>query len=280
MKTIPIPPDMLQPDRLKQLNNHLVNTTGCFAFLKTDQVLFSSRPQFWQDAYTIFSIGLYAVYHDYGCKFLRNFFLNDKFRPNTQLILDRYRLHVDTLCWHIRPNLAHGLLHLSGRIKLQHKLAKYYLQDSTQNHSDWPDYINQLTEEQWMKITQRMVKDSNDLYYFLWTWGNEWAKNPNGLSELQEQFVSERDSFAFSFDDRICRPLLLSHGVKPMAVTQYTKSNGQSAPIDLWRQKLIQFYRSGKNRPEDIYNELDRLIQEEVEPHKKSSVDIARQFGF
>ena len=83
MSCLPVLPRMLQPDRLKQLNEHLVDTTGCFAFLKTDQVLFSLTPQQWQDAYTVFGVGLYAVYHDYGCRFLYSILLSDDFCPDT-----------------------------------------------------------------------------------------------------------------------------------------------------------------------------------------------------
>jgi len=271
---------MLQPDRLKQLNDHLVDTTGCFAFLKTDQVLFSPTPQFWQNAYTIFGIGLYAVYHDYGCKFLRFFLLDDKFCPDTLPKPARYRTHIDTLNQDIRTNLAHGLLLPSQRINLQRKLANYYLQDSKQDSSIWPDYINQLTEEQWMRITQRLIADSNNLFCFLWAWGDEWAKDSNRLPELREQFVSYKNFFSSSFDDRVCRPLLLSYGIKPSTVVHYTSSTSQSSSINRWRQQLIQSYRSGKTHPEDLYYELNQLIRQELEPPKNSSIDIAAQFGF
>lgn len=283
MNSSPSLPYMLQPDRLRQLNEHLVDTTGCFAFLKTDQVLFSSSPQQWQDAYTVFGVGLYVVYHDYGCKFLRSLLLSDEFCPDMLSKPERHRLHVDTLNQHIRTNLVHGILHPFQRTKLQRKLVNYYLQDSSyiQGSNGWPDYINQLTEQQWMQITQRLVEDSNKLYNFLWSWGDEWAKNSNRLPELRERFVSYQNYFATSFDDRICRPLLLSYGVGPYDVVQYTKSNNtHTAPIDRWRHQLIQSYRNGKSHPEELYHELDQLVRRELEPPRDSSIDIAKQFGF
>lgn len=280
MNCLPVLPRMLQPDRLKQLNEHLVDTTGCFAFLKTEQVLFSLTPQQWQDAYTVFGVGLYAVYHDYGCKFLYSILLSDDFCPDTLPKPNKHRLHVYTLNQDIRTNLAHGLLYPFQRIKLQRKLFGYYLQNHPQAPGIWPDYVNQLTEQEWMQIAQRLIKDSDDLYDFLWSWGDEWAKTPEDLPELQEQFVTYRDYFANSFDDRVCRPLLRNYGVGQSDIFQYTRSNGQTAPIDRWRQQLIEAYRNGKRHPEELCHELEQYIGRELEQSGQSSIDIAAEFGF
>lgn len=272
-------PKMLQSDQLRKLNKHLVDTTGCFALLKTDQVVFSPTPQQWQDVYTVLGVGLYAVYHDYGCKFLSSILLSDEFCPDTMPKPSCHRSHVNTLNRDVRTNLAHGLLYPFQRTGLRRKLVNYYLQGD-QLSDGWPDYINHLTEQQWMQITQSLVTDSNNLYDFLWSWGDEWAKNPKCLPALQEQFVTYRNYFANSFDDRVCRPLLLNYGVEPSAVIRYTKSNGSTAPIDRWRQQLIQSYRNGKNSPEELCWELEQLIGQEFEISGKSSIDIAAEFGF
>lgn len=280
MSPSPTLPYMLQPDRLKQLNDHLVETTGCFAFLKTDQVLFSQAPGLWQDAYTIFSIGLYAVYHDYGCKFLRSLLLSDELCPDTLPKPGSHRAHLDTLNQSIRTNLAHGLLHASQRAALQRKLSNYYLPSGSYAHdpSDWPGYVNQLSEHQWMQITQRLTQDSDSLYQFLWSWGDEWAKEPGCLPGLRERFVSYTDFFANSFDDRVCRPILLEHGAKSFEVGLYT--NKDSTYLKQWRQHLVQSYRGGKTQPEELYRELDRLIYQELTMPQHSSIDIAALFGF
>lgn len=280
MSCSPVVPHMLQPDRLKQLNKHLVDTTGCFPFLKTDQVLFSPSPNQWQDAYTVFGVGLYAVYHDFGCKFLYDIFLSDDFCPDTLPKPIKHRYHVSVLNRDIRTNLAHGLLYPFQRTKLQRKLFGYYLQNHRQVPDVWPDYVNQLTEQDWMQITQHLVKDSNDLYNFLWSWGDEWAKDPEHLPELQEQFVTYGDYFANSFDDRVCRPLLYNCGVAQPDIFQYTKGNGQTAPIDRWRHQLIEAYRSGKRNPEELCYELEKYISRELEQPRQSSIDIAAEFGF
>ena len=131
-----------------------------------------------------------------------------------------------------------------------------------------------------MQIAQRLIKDSDDLYDFLWSWGDEWAKTPEDLPELQEQFVTYRDYFANSFDDRVCRPLLRNYGVGQSDIFQYTRSNGQTAPIDRWRQQLIEAYRNGKRHPEELCHELDQYIGRELEQSGQSSIDIAAEFGF
>lgn len=280
MNGSPVLPRMLQPNQLKRLNEHLVDTTGCFAFLKTDQVLFSSEPQQWQDAYTVFGVGLYAVYHDYGCNFL-SILLSDDFCPDALPKPDKHRTHVRVLNENIRTNLAHGILYPHERAILQHKLFGYYLPNDSRVSDTWPDYVNQLTEQDWMQIVQRLVRDSDALYDYLWSWGKERAKDPDYLPELQERFVTYKDWFAYSFDDRVCRPLLVDNGIRQREIRQYTNSNNdQTAPIDRWRQQLIEAYRNGKKHPEKLCDELEQCIKREFEKHGQSSIDIAAKFGF
>lgn len=276
MSSLPVLPNMLIPERLKKLNDHLIETTGCFAFLKTDQVLFSPAPQSWQDAFTIFSIGLYAVYHDFGCNFLR-FPLDDDFCPNEMPKPHNHRNHIDMLNREIRTNLAHGLLLSSQRTNLQIKLANYLVGNvHDPKTNDWPNYINQLSETHWRQITEHLIEDSNSLYSFLLKWGDTWAKHPNQLPKLRAQFASSKDYFLNSFNERICRPLLLIHGVNPRDISKYISKN--SNYIRRWQTALSQAYLSGTTPPDKLIQKLDILISQELQPTQKSSLDIAAQF--
>lgn len=280
MSNGPVLPRMLQKEQLDFLNAYLVEKTGCFAFLKTDQVLFSVNPRSWQDAYTIFSIGLYVVYHDYGCRFLYNLLLSDALCPAELPFPKRFRSHVMIVNRKMRTNLAHGLFTQKNRISLQRHLMSYLPPEGRAgNPNNWPDFINHLPEQGWESITRRLINDSNALYQYLLDWGKHWADHPDDLPALREKFVSYENHFNYSFDDRICRPLLLECGVESDEIKRYT--NKDSSDLAKWRKNLSAYYRGGMTSPEKLYSQLSSLIQESVNPTEKSSDAIGEEiFGF
>ena len=279
MSDLPILPRMLQKDQLELLNKHLVDKTRCFAFLKTDQVIFSFRPQSWQDAYTIFSIGLYAVYHDYGCKFMCKLLLSEDLCPAELPVPQKHRTHVMVVTQQIRTNLAHGLFNLKERTKLQQELRGYLPTNGRKyNPHVWPDFVNQMHEQDWREITRHLTTASDELYNYLWDWGDAWSKHTEQLSTLQNKFVSYKDYFANSFDERIFRSILIACGANPKTLNRYLARG--SKYITNWRGKLLKSYRSGTRSPEELYKQLSNLINESVNPPEKSSLDIAKDMGF
>ena len=273
------PPLFLQADQLKKLNDDLVAKTGCFAFLKTDQVLYATAPRSWQDAYTIFVVGLYAVYHDFGCKFLR-ILLEDSFCPEELSFPGHSRRHLDVVVRDMRSGVAHGIISPSQRIKVQRQLAGYYLNYKATSVSpeQWPAFINDLSEDDWACITNRLIQDSDQLFQYLERWADSWAKHPDELSQLKDRF-SNHPYFTGSFDDRICRPLLTVCGVPSRDVFQYTNPN--AAALHQWRRQLVAAFLSGSvTHPTGLYRELERIIRDHVSPSEQTSSDIAARYGF
>lgn len=282
MTDLPRVPLFLQPGRAAALNDKLVRQTGCFAFLKTDQVAFTLSPKSYQDAFISFSIGLYALYHDFGCYFLQ-MLLSDQFCPSSIDTggLVRYRTHVSVLNRDIRSNLAHGLLELEPRIRFQKKLAGYYLHSEYTGVSaeQWPDFVNNLTQEQWKSITATLIADSDRIYHFLERWADEWAKDSDSLDGLRNRFATDT-RFSGSFGDRICRSLIRKHNnvVDP---GQYISYSNTSASIYTWRSTLQNDFLSGKiTRPEELYKHLDQMIDKTVNPPAQTSLSIAERYGF
>ena len=67
-------------DREKQeaLNNALLTKTGCFLFLKTEEIIPGFTPSTYSDAFFEIVIGLYIVYHDLACLYWKLLLNKDK----------------------------------------------------------------------------------------------------------------------------------------------------------------------------------------------------------
>lgn len=278
MIDLPRVPLFLQPGMAAILNDKLIRETGCFAFLKTDQVAFSLSPQSYQDAFISFSISLYALYHDFGCHFLA-ILLSDQFCPPSvdRGKLRKCRTHVWALNSVIRSNLAHGQFEIESRIRLQNMLAGYYIhsQHIGVSANKWPDFTNSLAQTQWKSATTTMINDSDLVYHSLEEWADEWAKNPTFPDDLRNRFASDT-RFLASFDDRICRALVLKHNdaVDPR---QYFSYEDTSAAIYTWRRVLQNDFLSKKIiKPEELYIELDQLIDKTVNPPAQTSLSIKK----
>lgn len=282
MTNVPKAPLFLQAGKAKLLNDKLVLQTGCFAFLKTDQVLFSTMPETYQDAFTIYTLGLYSLYHDYGCYFLRLLLEDFLCPPSIQTYrLRSYRTHVGVVTSNLRHNIAHGILEVEQRKKIQRKLSKYYLDyDKTEfSPEQWPFFTNSLSPNHWEKITNRLVADSDNLYNFLELWANEWAKIPDGLANLRDRFA-RNEKFCYSFDRRICEPIIRKHN-STADIKRYINLGDSSSDIYSWRETLREdFLSKSITAPEEIYEKLNMLIDKTVNPPHPTSIDSAGRYGF
>ncbi len=272
-------PLFLQSEKVAGLNDSLIQKTGCFAFLKTDQVLFSTMPESWQDAFSVVVVGLYAVYHDFGCKYLR-LILDNKLCPATMPSAVKEIRHLDDIST-FRANIAHGILPLTQRISCQKLFYDWNCFPPVETHisyNQWPDYLNALTEDDWAKIVTRITDDSNQLFHYLEQWADTWAGDSSKLIWLRKEF-GEDDRFSHSIDSRICKPILDANGVSNRRIKGYLRQNSQE--LNQWRDQLKSYFLNGSiSSPQDLYQELERIIHSFVTPIPMSSSNIASQFGF
>ena len=287
---IPVP-RILQDGELDKLNRHLIQTTKCFAFLETNQVLFSRNPVSWDDAFSIYCVGLYAVYHDYGCKFL-DFFLDWDVHPTyfgkqgscsaeDQDTITLLTEHIHTVERILRPNIAHGVLGHGLLTNSQRREVQYYLDKfalSSVSVDDWPKYTNSIAPQNWKLVVEDIVAQSDRLYNFLWDWGSAWSGRSQQLKDaLQRQFM-RRDSFIASFDGRVCKPLL------DEALRNNPNTTKTWRGCAGWQSQLKDFYwhtwRTANQPSSTLYRELKRLIDTYFAPPPPppSSVHIMNKY--
>jgi len=191
-------PKFLQYDKLKNLNDAILSRTGCFAFLKTEQVSFvdnSNSPKSARDAFMAFSVGLYILYYDYGkalCKILLDY--SDKIHVGIEKTeLSSKRTHVNDLTKIFRHNTTHGSFFSEKRLNFIETIyASRYL-DLINNHSidsDWTQFIRDLSDIQWEKIVNKLTKDADGLYDFL----NDWSlkvEKANKRFDVRKRFCEK-----------------------------------------------------------------------------------------
>lgn len=114
------PPVILGPGKLNEINKYVLQKTGCFAFLIPDNSWNYSDPKTGKGAVELWSVALYVVYHDYGCRYLK-FILDQDNKPNCEIddLLFRSRRHKKTIERILRTNIAHGCLDSYGHDELK-----------------------------------------------------------------------------------------------------------------------------------------------------------------
>ena len=286
MTSLPVLPFFLQKGKLESLNNQLFEKTGCFAFLCTDMVICATEPKSWQDAFSIIVPGLYSVYHDYGRKFLLILLDKNKtgFQPDGLSVPKEFWPHIQTINKILRPNITHGILYKPERDAFLSKISSYYLtayyqaKGKTQGKpGQWPDYIENMDEEQWQYIVEKITDDSNTLYNHLLNWSVEWEKRPTELQNLKEQFAQD-DYFKDSFDAGLCKPIVIACFIEAnknlRLVDNYMKSS-----IEVWRNEIVKEFLNG-NKPDVLFIKLESIIRAEIIPgNNRSSVSIAQKFN-
>lgn len=295
MSSLPILPLFLQKGYLSQLNNQLFDKTGCFAFLCTDTVLCATEPKSWQDAFSIIVPGLYSVYHDYGCLFLPlliDYIGHPGFQPDGFYVPSGIWQHIMAIDKTLRPNITHGILYKTNRDIFQTKISSYYLFSyyrakgiKPPKPGQWPSFVENLDEEQWQYIVEKIVDDSNGLYDHLLNWSIEWEKRPDELQDLKKRFAND-DYFKKSFDARICKPIVIASlreaNIDLNQVDSYIKidKTGSSVtPIINWQNEMVKEFLNGSNS-DDLYTKLERIIRNEIiTKNNQSSVSIARRFN-
>lgn len=215
-------PLLLFQNNQLELNNKLQVKTGCFLFLRTDDVIpglaLNSFPAFdvkttdpskpSLTAFVEIIIGLYAVYHDFACQFWKAL-LSDALCPKgmEQNRLKQHRAHINSII-ELRQEIAHGSLKARFKDDKLLKCLKKQMEIANRglpwagNDPSWPHYMEQMGEEDWASVVKVLADSSNKLYHFLVEWAEAWDKLIQSGEESPRVLFATSDDFAKSFDNR------------------------------------------------------------------------------
>lgn len=193
-------PEFLKNGKAKALTDKLYSQSSCFPFFNPDERIVLCHPSHtpgmsydYQDFY-VTVCGLYALYHDYGARFL-TFFLDQSGSNKT-----KYSLHVRSIMF-LRAMISHGHFDISV---IDHTIntnfRNYFLKSNTPPTETWPLFFDKLDTKDWKHICMTLKRDADNLYNYLDNWGTSFSADE--LEQKKQDFRRDR-YFADSFDYRL-----------------------------------------------------------------------------
>lgn len=265
-------PDILLPGKLDEINKYLLDRTGCFAFLVSDVMWQYSEPKTGKGAVELWSIALYAIYHDYGCQYL-NFILDLSNKPDDSMdkMLEKSRKHIKRIQSVLRSIIAHGTLdkHSSEELK------RIYLPDEEKT-------LDLVTDEQWEKVAERISNESNYLIRTIYKWADGYKsaevdiRSSFGASEKFKKSIDSR--VLFDTLDNDCRGI---GEQRAKVILEKLSKEMPDKKITEWRDKISKLFLCNELcTPQDIIAKLKTFLYEVHRPTPSSSATIGELCGF
>lgn len=266
------PPVILVPGKLDEINQYVLQKTGCFAFLISGKGWNYSDPKTGKGAVELWSVALYTVYHDYGCRYL-SFILDQANEPNTDIdeLLFKSRRHKKTVERVLRTNIAHGGLDSYSLSELR---RIFFARENTP--------IDKLSDDRWFKVAEKIRRESDDLVNAIYKWADGYN---NSKINIRDVFGAS-DNFKKSIDSRIMFDTLDKdfYIVNRRSAKEILEDVSQKMPnekLELWREDLSSLFLSKEIKtPEDIISQLKQYLYDVHEPIQPSSVEIGNSLGF
>lgn len=265
------PPEILIPGKINDINTYILEKTGCFAFLTSDNCWTYSEPKTGKGAVELWSIALYTIYHDYGCKFIR-FILDECNKPNDSIdeMLWKSRRHITIVQRVLRSNVAHGTLDTYT----PDELKRIFFARERKTLKDMP-------EEQWFRVAEIIRRESNDLVESLYKWADGFQSD----SSIRNRFGAS-DDFKKSIDSRIMFETLDNDFCKnrekrAKRILEDQSKELPAAKIDTWRNEISRMFLNNEIKtPQEIIDKLKSFLFEVHQPVQRSSITIGESLGF
>lgn len=267
MKGFYILPKLLHPNQINELNNNIIERTGCFAFLNTERLVVSERPTTAKDAFTVIVVGLYAVYFDCG-KALQ-FIISDELCPDASnpRYLKAHRSHYYSVR-DMRNNITHGMLIPSQREKFMRIISGYYLKGQNIANNNWSSFVREISPKQWHMIVEKLIVDSDKLYNLLDDWSLKWQSQKGVVKSLFREKMHDEPIFSKDYCRRKVHALNM----------EWRKYEEQ---YDNWLIQLAgDFMKEKKPTPDFLCKTLDSIITENTIVAQSNSLDIAERLGY
>lgn len=274
-------PEILQPGKLKEINEYIYQKSGCFAFLLPDVQWSYSEPKGGKEAFEKWSIELYTIYHDYGCGYLKYILLDENIvELSLRRKLQKSKTHVDDVIKTFRNNFAHGIFDARLREEMKDVVSRYYIRGIHGVH--WRDYFDAFSDDDWRSAAERLRENSDYLVGHL----HDWAD----YMERRSKSFNPREGFgrSFRFRNSISKRVVYDSLDRefsrnsPSAVEILDKSVKKSdCKLEEWKDVIQKEFLDEKIKTsEDIILKLKELLYVVHNPMEESSVAIANRCGF
>lgn len=279
-------PKILVSGKMREINDYLLKKTGCFAFLLDDHLQWEyAKPQNAKEAFEIWSIALYVVYHDYGCYYLK-YLLSDENVMITEIRsqVKRSRDHYYDIVNCFRGNFAHGILDGQSRHEMTALINKRYLKRSKEFKE-----LDKFTEEDWKDVAGQLKRRADELYDTLGLWADTYDKSKFKDYLSAKECFGKSDWFRMSVCERVLfesldKDIRKGKDENARSILDNHAGNAHKSLNDtlLEWQNIIQseFLDDKIKTDQDILNRLKELLEEVYEPVIVSSVDVASECGY
>lgn len=270
-------PKLLYKENQEALNKVLLEKTGCFMFLRTDDVFPGIIPQKASDAFIEIAVGLYVVYHDLACRFWE-VLLAESMLPTgiQQFSLTSHKKHIQSINKTLRQQIAHGSLKARPPENDVLRDALEELMNSSSHtppwsprQPQWPQYMKEMSEEDWQIVVDKLTKRSDGLISFLEEWANAWEKELKTGSPKNPRAAFAYEGITRSIDYRCLAPYEESIGIK--------LGDGE---LDSLRTYLVNFFTNNPSKTNtQLLKEMASWIRKLALPSSPST-SIAEKYGF
>lgn len=267
-------PKLLIQSEIEVLNDKVLNDTGCFSFLLPEKMWEYSEPKTGKEAVEIWSVGLYVIYHDYGCCFIK-YVLDPNNLPNQSMKDEVYhcKKHIDAIEKYGRARLAHGVFDSVTEQKFFNYLFPKQLIE-----------LDKLSEIEWNRAAERIRDDADLVFDQILQWANEHKSKKNPFLQFcnpRERFATS-EYFKESFDVRILleiydRDYAVNDGKYARSIIG--KENIESVCVS-WRQEIVSKYKNEELKgPKEILEYISKKMDELHNPPQRSSIEMAEKRG-
>lgn len=260
-------PKLLENGVARSLSDEIYKKTGCFPFFYPNEEIIIGRPQNDNDSFYYIINGLYILYHDFGKRFL-NFFLDDSQSIGS---------HCKDVGF-LRTLIAHGNHNstaYNNTITIQF-CRHFSVGNSRLNWESGFFNSDSMKRDDWEKICQKLVDDSNNLYYHLTKWLEDHFNND--AEEMTKNF--HNDNFSISFDSALVKETILYLKDKGLITINGGRDidNAVKKVIDKKDEWIHELYVQ-QDSQKTMYNKFVDVVWNVIDPDPTQALlDILHMF--
>lgn len=237
-KPIPIP-KLLQDHIARDLNTKMLTNNRSFVFLGEPEVMINRAPSTFTEAFDMYIIRLYVLYHDYGMKFLECY-------GNVSSIYSHIpHIRFVNSC---RAVLAHSNDPFQSERVYNSLKNHYFKNDVSFQYNHWQDFWENATESHWEKLVNQIVTDSDSVMNYLDNVASQKQNYETDCKNISEIFTKTRVySETFSNGEKVDVYIKSLNSRFLKQICQQLKRNSSWIDEEKAKQELRAFYNLSPN---------------------------------